>query len=242
MRIAILDDEPKELELLRRALESHTLPDRSAPICVVFSNSPELLRRLRRETFDLIILDWQVTQISGFQLLQWIKEHLDPAPPVIMLTSRTAEHDVVKALNAGADEYIGKPFRPAELIARLGNVLRQRTVKKIDETVLVFGNIQFDTQEKVASVNGVPVPLTLREFNLALLMFEGQGRPLSRSYLYEHLWTRDEGFCSRTLDTHIYRIRSKLKLISEHGWVLSTVYGYGYRLDSLTVRAAAEHP
>jgi len=82
---------------------------------------------------------------------------------------------------------------------------------------------------------GIPVALTLREFNLALLLFRNQGRPLSRSYLYEHLWMRDEVLSSRTLDTHIYRVRSKLKLTSEYGWVLSTVYGYGYRLEALDV-------
>ncbi|MBK5416179.1 response regulator transcription factor [Pseudomonas sp. TH31] len=241
MRIAILDDEPAELELLSRALGSYTLPDGTLPICTAFSSSPELLRRLKRETFDLIILDWQVAEISGLQMLLWIKGHLEPAPPVIMLTSRTAENDVVKGLNAGAAEYISKPFRQAELFARLNNVLRQhKPAKSSEEAVLTFGNIRFDIQEGQVTVNEVPVSLTLREFNLALLVFKNQSRPLSRSYLYEHLWTRDEVLSSRTLDTHIYRIRNKLKLTSEFGWVLSTLYGYGYRLEALDTKAAAE--
>ncbi|MCP1446041.1 DNA-binding response OmpR family regulator [Pseudomonas sp. GGS8] len=241
MRIAILDDEPMALELLQEALGFYRLPDGSSPICTAFSSSPELLRRLKRETFDLIILDWQVSEISGLQMLLWIKEHLKPEPPVIMLTSRTAEHDVVKALNAGADEYISKPFRQAELLARLNNVLRQRqTETGRADGVVTFGNIRFDIQEARVYVADVPVALTLREFNLALLLFKNQGRPLSRSYLYEHLWTRDEVLSSRTLDTHIYRIRNKLKLTSEHGWVLTTVYGYGYRLEALDPGATVE--
>jgi two-component system response regulator TrcR len=241
MRIAILDDEPMELKLLQDALDSYCLHDGSLPICVAFSRSPELLRRLKRETFDLIILDWQIPEISGLQMLLWIKEHLQPAPPVIMLTSRTAEHDVVQALNAGADEYISKPFRQAELRARLTNVLRHCQGQKArDEELLIFGNICFDVQESRVSVDAVPVALTLREFRLALLLFKNQGRPLSRGYLYEHLWARDEMFSSRTLDTHVYRIRNKLKLTSGYGWVLSTVYGYGYRLEALGAQATIE--
>ncbi|AZC39854.1 response regulator transcription factor [Pseudomonas chlororaphis] len=241
MRIAILDDEPMELELLQDALDSYSLHDGTSPICTAFSRSPELLRRLKRETFDLIILDWQMPEISGLQMLLWIKEHLQPAPPVIMLTSRTAEHDVVQALNAGADEYISKPFRQAELRARLTNLLRHCQGRRArDEELLIFGNIRFDVQESRASVDAVPVALTLREFKLALLLFKNQGRPLSRGYLYEHLWARDEMLSSRTLDTHVYRIRNKLKLTSEYGWVLSTVYGYGYRLEALGAQETIE--
>jgi len=241
MRIAILDDEPVELGLLSSALGSYVLRDGTLPICSQFSSSPELLRRLKRETFDLVILDWQVAEISGLQLLKWIKDHLIPAPPVIMLTSRTAEHDVVQALNAGAAEYISKPFRQAELLARLNNVLRQyKQDNEGAEAILTFGNIRFDLQEGLVTVNDAPVALTLREFNLALLVFRNQGRPLSRSYLYEHLWSRDEKLSSRTLDTHIYRIRNKLQLTSEFGWVLSTVYGYGYRLEALDSKGLVE--
>lgn len=241
MRIAILDDESVELELLSRALGSYTLPDGTSPICTQFSSSPELLRRLKRETFDLIFLDWQVAEISGLQVLLWINAHLVPPPPVIMLTSRTAEHDVVQALNAGAAEYVSKPFRQAELLARLNNVVRQYTHDNSgSEAAVTFGNVRFNGQEGVVTVNEERVPLTLREFNLALLLFKNQGRPLSRSYLYEHLWSRDENLSSRTLDTHIYRIRNKLQLTSEFGWVLSTVYGYGYRLEAVDGGAAAE--
>lgn len=241
MRIAILDDEPLELELLQDALDSYSLHDGTLPICTAFSRSSELLRRLKRETFDLIILDWQIPEISGLQMLLWIKEHLQPAPPVIMLTSRTAERDVVQALNAGADEYISKPFRQAELRARLTNVLRHcQGWKARGEELLIFGNIRFDVLESRVSLDAIPVALTLREFNLALLLFKNQGRPLSRGYLYEHLWARDEMLSSRTLDTHVYRIRNKLKLTSEYGWVLSTVYGYGYRLEALGAQETSE--
>ena len=232
MRIAILDDEPAELELLSSVLCSHIMPDGTLPICWSFSNGRDLLRALKSETFDLVILDWQLADIRGVQVLQWIKEFLKPAVPVIMLSSRKTEDDVVQALNAGASEYIIKPFRRAELLARLNNVLRQH-LPDSGGGRLSFGSIRFDVQQGQVSINGAVACLTLREFNLALLMFNNQGRPLSRSYLYEHLWARSEKFSSRTLDTHIYRIRNKLQLTSAFGWVLSTVYGYGYRLAAL---------
>lgn len=234
MHIAILDDDPLELELLSRALNSYVSPDGTAPIFSRFSEGSEMLRRLKRETFDLVILDWQLSEISGLQVLLWINKHVVPPPPVIMLTSRTSERDVVQALNAGAVEYVSKPFRQAEFLARMNNVVRRFLQNSGgSDSLLEFGNIQFYVKEEVVSVNGERVPLTQREFKLALLFFRNQGRPLSRSYLYEHLWSRSEDLCSRTLDTHIYRIRNKLKLTSEFGWVLSTVYGYGYRLDAL---------
>ncbi|MGY2297152.1 response regulator transcription factor [Pseudomonas yamanorum] len=241
MRIAILDDEPVELELLSRALGSYILPDGTSPICTQFSSSKELLRRFRQETFDLVFLDWQVAEINGLQVLQWINEHLVPPPPVIMLTSRTAEQDVVQALNAGAAEYVSKPFRQGELLARLNNVIRRHTQDNVtSEAFLAFGNVRFNAQEGLVTVNDKPVDMTLREFNLALLLFKNQGRPLSRGYLYDHLWSRDEHLSSRTLDTHIYRIRNKLQLTSEFGWALSTVYGYGYRLEAVDGKAGAE--
>lgn len=234
MRIAILDDESAELKLLSSVLETYKLSDGNPPICAQFSKSQELLRQLKRETFDLVILDWKVPEISGLQVLQWMKTYLVIPPPVIMLTSRATEDDVVQAFNAGAVDYISKPFRQAELLARLSNALRQykHDVESTD-TPLIFRNIRFYTEEKCVTVNDVPFTLTSREFNLALLLFKNQGRLLSRSYLYEHLWSRNENLCSRTLDTHIYRIRNKLQLTSEFGWILSTVYGYGYRLEEL---------
>ncbi|WP_410967713.1 response regulator transcription factor, partial [Salmonella sp. SAL4452] len=90
-----------------------------------FARGEDLLKQLKRETFDLLILDWQLPDLSGLQLLRWSREHLDAPPPAIMLTSRDAEQDIVQALNSGADDYVSKPFRPNELKARVAAVLRR---------------------------------------------------------------------------------------------------------------------
>lgn len=236
MRIAVLDDEPLELNRMQATLKSVLLSDGERPHLHMFQDSLSLLKELKRETFDVLILDWQVPELSGLQVLHWTQEHLSPPPAVIMLTGRNAEQDVVKALTAGASDYICKPFRPAELVARLHNVLRHHRVAQTSPPkFLTFGDIVFDTHEERVSRGNKTIPLTPREYKLAVLLFSNQDRPLSRQYLYEHLWSRDEEFVSRSLDTHIYRIRSKLHLTAEHGWTLSTIYGFGYRLMPVTI-------
>ncbi len=125
MRVAILDDEPAELQRVEQTLRQ--IPSNlEQPWSVhCFERGEDLLRQLRRETFDLLILDWQLPDISGIALLRWTREHMESPPAVIMLTSRDAESDIVTALNSGADDYVSKPFRPNELKARVNAVLRR---------------------------------------------------------------------------------------------------------------------
>lgn len=238
MRVAVLDHEPTALVFLQDVLAKYVSLDGSAPISEGFSNSVELLRRLKRETFDLIFLDWEITESSGLELLLRIVESLKPTPPVIVLASRIIEEDVVSALNAGADEFILKPVRQNELFARVKKIMRHSELKSEVENstcFFSFGNIRFDVLQSKVYVGAEPALLTLREFSLALLFFKNWGRTLSRGYIYNCLWMRDEALCSRTLDSHVYRIRTKLRLNSDFGWILKTVYGYGYRLESLSI-------
>lgn len=231
MRIAMLDDEQLELDRVCDVLEHTPMADGLPAQVHTFTSGQQLVKRLRQETFDLLILDWQVPDISGFDVLLWTQDHLEEPPPVIMLTGRTEEKAVVEALTAGAADYIHKPFRGGELVARVRNVLRHRQPSQSPVSeLLAFGDIVFDTVEQVVYRGCMQVQLSPREYKLALLFFTNLGRPLSRQYVYDHLWTRDEEFSSRTLDTHIYRIRTKLGLTAENGWTISTVYGYGYRL------------
>jgi two-component system response regulator TrcR len=231
MRIAVLDDEPIELQRIQQTLETVLLPDQTLPHLHLFSSGQSLTKALRQETFELLLLDWQVPDLSGIDVLKWAQEHLPKPPAVIMLTSRSDEQDVVQALNAGAADYVYKPFRPGELVARLRNVIRQRMpAVATNSTMLTFGDIVFDTAAQTVCRGDTQVQLAPREYQLAMLFFINLGKPLSRQYLYDHLWTRDEEFTSRSLDTHIYRIRTKLGLTAERGWMISTVYGYGYRL------------
>ncbi|MFB4248270.1 response regulator transcription factor [Pseudomonas idahonensis] len=234
MRVAILDDEPAELARVEQTLREIPGPGEAAWSLHRFERGEDLLRQLRRETFDLLILDWQVPDLSGLSLLRWTREHMDSPPAAIMLTSRDAESDIVQALNTGADDYLSKPFRPNELKARVNAVLRRHGLQRSNsEEVLTFNDLSFDEAELTVTRAGAPISLTEREYRLARCLFANLGRPLSREYLYERFWTHEEIISSRPLDTHIYRLRNKLGLTADRGWQLLTIYGYGYRLESV---------
>ncbi|NUT74173.1 response regulator transcription factor [Pseudomonas sp. C1C7] len=235
MRIAVLDDEPAELRRVEQTLHQMTEPGEDAWALHSFERGEDLLRQLRRETYDLLILDWQLPDLSGIALLQWTREHMDAPPAAIMLTSRDTESDIVQALNAGADDYVSKPFRPNELKARVTAVLRRRSQQRTAANeVLSFNDLVFDDADLTIKRAGKPIVLTEREYRLARCLFTNLGRPLSREYLYQRFWTHEEMDSSRPLDTHIYRLRNKLGLTADRGWQLLTIYGYGYRLESVT--------
>jgi DNA-binding response OmpR family regulator len=239
MRVAILDDEPAELRRVEQTLHQMTQPGEDAWSLHSFERAEDLLRQLRRETFDLLILDWQLPDLNGLSLLRWTREHMESPPAAIMLTSRDAESDIVQALNAGADDYVSKPFRPNELKARVAAVLRRHSSQRSAAAeVLSFNDLVFDDAELTVTRAEVPIVMTEREYRLARCLFSNLGRPLSREYLYSKFWSHEEMDSSRPLDTHIYRLRNKLGLTADRGWQLLTIYGYGYRLES--VAAAAE--
>ncbi|MCW8274360.1 response regulator transcription factor [Pseudomonas sp. PCH199] len=234
MRVAILDDEPAELRRVEQTLLQMAEPGEDAWSLQSFARGEDLLRELRRETYDLLILDWQLPDLSGLELLRWTREHMDAPPSAIMLTSRDTESDIVQALNTGADDYVSKPFRPNELKARVAAVLRRQSQQRnAAAEVLSFNDLTFVDAELTVNRSGSPIVMTEREYRLAKCLFTNLGRPLSREYLYQRFWPHEEIESSRPLDTHIYRLRNKLGLTADRGWQLLTIYGYGYRLESV---------
>lgn len=228
MRIAILDDDQIILDFVCTVLNAagHT--------CHPYVSGKELLHQLRRESFDMLILDWQVPDLSGTVVLHWVREKLSTTLPVLFMTGRSGESDIIAGLDAGADDYMIKPLRRGELVARVQALLRRAYPDQTAEEISRFGIYQFETRACKASVNNVSVEMTQKEFDLALLLFRNIGRPLSRAYILEAVWTRDIDIPSRTMDTHISRVRSKLALRPENGYRLAPVYSYGYRLEQVT--------
>ena len=227
MRIAILDDDQNLLDLTAATLSNagHT--------CHTFSSGKAMMHQLHRESFDLLILDWHVPDLNGTEILKWVREKLSTTLPVLFMTSRSGEDDIVAGLAARADDYMIKPIRRAELVARVQALLRRAYPTQTASEIINFGPYEFDIRASRAKLNGEEVELTQKEFDLALLLFQNLSRPLSRAYILEAVWSRDIEVPSRTMDTHISRVRSKLDLRPENGYRLAPVYSYGYRLEQI---------
>lgn len=232
MRIAAVDDEPLQLEFYARALaaQDHTFHG--------FETGEALRRHLRRETFDLLIADWQLPDASGPELVAEIRAQHGRAMPIVFVTLRDSEADIVQGLASGGDDYMTKPVRLGEFKARV-NALLRRAWPDAGEDALDFGRYRFHARERTVRMDGQPVELTEREFDLALLLFTNMGRLLSRDHLREAVWGHSAGVISRSLDTHISRLRSLLDLQPASGTVITAIYGIGYRLEQLAADDAA---
>jgi len=224
MKVAVLDDD-------KAVLESVTALLRDAGFaCVAFDGGRSLVRALHRETFDLFIIDWNLPDLSGLNVLEWIRNQIGAQPPVLLLTNRVSEEDMVSGLRAGADDFVTKPYQPAVLLARV-EALARRSTMNLSRTTEAYGNIEFELTSKTLRLGGEVIHLTPKEFNLALLLFRNLNRAVSRAYIFETIWGMDPDLSTRTLDIHISKIRSKLSLRPETGYRLTPVYGYGYRLE-----------
>lgn len=233
MRIAVLEDDGALAEHVSSTLEG------AGHGVQCFGDGKALLARLKRETFDMLVLDWNVPDVAGIDVLRWARQHLDGPLPILFLTSRTEEADIVEALDLGADDYVAKPVRGGELVSRV-NALLRRSYPAPAKDVERFDSHVFDHRSCTAAVNGENVALTPKEFELGLLLFRNIDRALSRSYVMDAIWGHDPDLMTRTLDVHISRVREKLKLRPALGYKLVPVYSYGYRLEKIDPGAGEE--
>lgn len=227
MRIAVLDHNTVELELICSILNSagHT-----ATGC---SSGNDLIHYLKRDGADMLILDWQGSDLSSKEVMHWLRDKQQMTMPVLFVTGRSGEDDIVDGLAAGANDYMIKPLRRSELVARVQALLRRSYPNLHMPENLEFGHYIFETRSARLLISGELIDLTQKEFDLALLLFRNLSRPLSRAYILEAVWSRDVDIPSRTLDTHISRVRNKLQLRPENGFRLAPVYSYGYRLEQV---------
>ncbi len=227
MRVIIADDEPDVIAFLKSIVEE------LGHVAVSYSDGKMLAQALVRETFDLLILDWNIPGKDGIATLQWMQSSLPEKPPVIMMTNRSAKRDISDALNAGADDYITKPEDRAVVAARINAMLRRSAGSGAFDTHATYGKYMLDRIEQTVAVNGQSITLTAKEFELADLFFRNADRTLSRNYIMETIWRTTAALATRTLDMHISRVRTKLDLQPENGFRIFTVFGYGYRLESI---------
>jgi DNA-binding response OmpR family regulator len=176
-------------------------------------------------------MDWNMPEMTGIDVLARLPELLSTTPPVLLVTSRSVESDVVEGLNAGADDYLVKPFEPSILLARVAALLRRAYPASPPTSGETHEGWTFDPATETASRDGRTEQLTSKEFQLALTLFRNMSRALSRDYLLERVWGHRADLETRTLDAHISRLRGKLSLRPASGFRLVTVYGFGYRLE-----------
>lgn len=203
---------------------------------------------MSRENFDLLVLDWHLPDTTGIEELDWLRGVKASNTPVIFITSRDSEESVVEALDHGADDYMVKPVKKEVTLARIKALQRRNTLGKLASDSLntarsepgqpagidVFDPYEINNDEHTISANGEVVKLTNKEFELATYLFHNAGCLISRDHLLEHIWGTRADLNTRTVDTHISRIRSKLGINPAAGWQLSSIYQRGYRLSRIS--------
>lgn len=218
--ILIADDEQDLVDLVVYNLkrEGHQ------PITAL--NGNEALEILRQQRPDAVVLDWMMPHKSGIQVLREIRERTEwSAIPVIMLTARGAVEDRVKGLEAGADDFVTKPFSPKELMLRIKGVLRRAAAGKGS---VEAGPFLLDRQSLKLSLDGEDIDLTVTEFKLLQILIQNAGEVIGRDTLLREVWGYKDSTLTRTIDTHVKRLREKL---GKHAPRLRTIRGHGYQLS-----------
>jgi phosphate regulon transcriptional regulator PhoB len=223
--VLVVEDEPD----IRNLIVHHLTRDGFR--CRTAASGPEALARIRTAAPDLVVLDLMLPELNGLEVCRRLRA--DPATtaiPIIMLTAKTDEVDRVVGLEMGADDYVAKPFSPKELVARVRAVLRRA---RPGEPVrpLTVGGVSLDVARHVVTVEGRPVELTPKEFDLLHALLDAAGRVLSREHLLNRVWgyARADEIESRTVDVHIRRLRAKLGAEERR---IATIKGVGYRFEA----------
>jgi len=225
MHISIAEDDPDQAALIRLWMEG------AAHGVQVFGTAAAYIEGLKRQRFDLLLIDWMLPDGTGADLLRWVRANLGWEVPVLVLTSRDDEDTVVAALHSGADDYVVKPPKPLELLARIAALGRR--MRSGGLPVLRLGMFEIDIQRQRLALDGEPVVLTQKEFDLSAYLFQNPGKLLSRDHLLRKIWGLNADVDTRTVDTHVSRLRKKLGLDGRKGWKLVPVYGVGYRFERI---------
>jgi DNA-binding response OmpR family regulator len=219
-KILIVDDDENICELLTLYLNSAGFETTAR------ADAKSALEALQSETFDAALLDVMLPDMQGYDLCRKIKEKY--ALPVLMITARDMLGDKIKGFNAGADDYIVKPFEPAEVIARIN--ARLRGAKKNETNVLSIGDITVDMVTYEVKKNGVPIGLKPKEIQLLHFLILNKNIVFSRDTLLQKVWNYEFAGDTRTVDVHIKTLRQKL-IGPDSTWDIKTVWGVGYKLE-----------
>ena len=197
----------------------------------VAADGPTAVSAFDQHGADLVLLDLMLPGLPGTEVCREIRSRSNV--PIIMLTAKDSEIDIVVGLELGADDYVTKPYSTRELLARIRAVLRRRNeVEDFDEAILEGGRVRMDVDRHTVEVDGEAVPMPLKEFELLELLMRNPGRVLTRGQLIDRVWGSDYFGDTKTLDVHIKRIRSKIEVTPSDPVQLVTVRGLGYRFEA----------
>jgi two-component system alkaline phosphatase synthesis response regulator PhoP len=221
--VLVAEDDPKQAELVRRYLEHE------GHAVAVVGDGRAALDEIRRNPPDLVVLDLMMPRVDGLDVCRILRRESEL--PVLMLTARTTEDDLLLGLDLGADDYLTKPYSPRELAARVRTLLRRtRPAVRTPDPVLRVGNLQVDPVRHEVRADGRPVACTPGEFHLLEALAAAPGRVFSRDQLLRHLHGFDSYLTARTVDVHVMNLRRKIERNPRHPERLVTVYGVGYKL------------
>lgn len=226
MKIALLESNESDAQTMEEWLRAAGHSSRS------FSSRNVFAREMTPESYEMLVIGGAPSVTANTEIVTMLSEQRLGRALVIRVLDSGGEQDIVAALKAGADDCIVKPVRQFEFLARIETIGRraQRNTPAAEE-ILELGNLNVDLKNRLISRDGVRLDLTPKTYNLALVLLTNVGQLLTRAYLMERVWGASVKESTRTLDTHISRLRSVLGLSRENGWQLQSVYQHGYRLD-----------
>jgi len=220
-KILVVDDEKDLCEILQYNLESEGFY-----IEVAYSGEEALSKSVER--FDLLLLDVMMGGMSGFRLADKIRKELEISVPIIFLTARETENDLLTGFNVGADDYLCKPFSIKELVARIKAVLRRGKMTEVKNKLITIDTMEIDLNRKSLTISNIPVLLTRKEFEILVMLISNKGKYLSRQEILDRIWSDDVIVTERNVDVNIARMRKK---IGDYGNCLKGRSGYGYCFD-----------
>ncbi|MCD6004169.1 response regulator transcription factor [Vreelandella alkaliphila] len=226
MHIGVLEDDLDQQAFIEQCLTSveHQVS--------LFSRASELRRATQEKRFDFLIVDWHLPDGCGMDVVGHLRQNDGWRGPILFITASQNEDDVVQALEQGADDFLAKPLRPRELIARVIALGRRAGYETPRPAITCPDIFSINKEEHSISIAGSYVALTEREYRLATLFFSKVGELLTRAHLLELVWGIKGSVSTRTVDTHVSRLRRKLELDGRHGLRLRSVYQSGYRMET----------
>ena len=217
-KILIVDDEKDLCEILEFNLISEGYETEIA-------HSAEAALKKQLHSFDLILLDVMMGEMSGYKMAAKVRKEMSLSVPIIFLTAKTSENDLLTGFNVGGDDYISKPFSIKEVIARVKAILKRGVNESFSGNILKANELELDTSSKTVTIENNPVNLTRKEFEILALLLKQSGQYIEREEILNRVWSEDVIVTERNVDVNIARLRKK---IGDYGDCIKGKSGYGY--------------